>query len=508
MKKPPLIILVTLILISCQPAPLSEIPAATIALTPEATTTVTRQTFQEFVVGFTGEIDPAWLWLPQVSEPFSPLDLAFEGLLTLSPEWTLKPKIARFEISPEATVVTFTLHTNVFWHSGKPLTAFDAATFIELAFSPGHRGPLSSKSSLLQKIKVHDDRTFTVELNEPDCSLITEIGLLKLTHPPSFPSMPPVEELSGTGLFRIIHWGEDEILLEKSRVSGAETLPVERLCFRRFSSGEEVLEAFRTGEIKAFILEPGETILPKDLRAERLLSSKLYFLAFNLRDQILKDLRVRQALTMAVPREELLREVLSGEGLMARSPFFPGYLPEEPRLPPFSPERALELLKESGWVDENGDGILEKDGKPLRLRILTNGENQVREKIALIVARYYRAIGIDAEVNVVEWGNFLEALFEGYFQVAVFSISLGPDPNPSPFFSAGGIFNFSGFSDQEAERLLKEGLRASRCDPEIRRKVYSQLASRLDELKPWDLLFFPYTLVGPEELFRAIYAAF
>ena len=455
-------------------------------------------------MGLSGDFDPAWLWLPGIPGYFPPLDLAFESLLSLSSGWTLEPGLARFEISPEATTITFTLKADSFWQSGEPLTASYAATFLELAFSPEHHGPLSSKSALLKGIKVHDERTFTVHLNEPDCSSLTDMGLLRLTYPPPFPSLPSPEKLKGTGPFVIARWGKDEIVLESS---GTQASPFQRIRFRRFGTGEEVIEAYRAGEIGAFILNPGGIALPKDLIAGRILSPDLYFIAFNLRNQALEDPRVRMALTIAVPREELLREVLGGEGVLAGGPFLPGYLPEEPASPPFNPERAVEILKESGWGDEDGDGFLEKDGEPFRLRILTNGESRTREQIALRVVKSYRAIGIDAELNVVEFGNFLEALFGGYFEAAVFSVPLGPDPDLTPFFSAGGIFNFSGFSDQEVEELLREGIKVPGCNPEIRRGIYSRLASRLNELKPWDFLFFPFTLMGPEGLFRVLPAA-
>lgn len=489
MKRALLLSVAILILLSCQPPFTPEAPSAT----PGFSTVVPEKSVPpEVKVGFRKGFDPAWLWLPHVPEPFSPLDLAFESLLSLSSSRTIAPGLANFEISPDATVITFTLRPGIFWHSGEMLTASYAANFLELAFSPERRGPLSSRASLLKRVKVHDERTFTVFLAQPDCSLITEMGLLKLTRPPSFPQPPSPEKLAGTGPFRVIRWSEDEISLEE-----VSTSPKLSLHFYRFSSGEELLRAYRAGEITTLILSAEDATLAKGLDFVRFPSPELYFIAFNLREPVLADSKVRKALTMAIPREKLLEQAFGGEGVPARGPFLPGYLVREPELPPFNPAEALRLLGESGWIDENGDGFLEKDGKPLKLKVLTNGENKVRESLALEVTRYYRAIGIDAELNVMEWGNFLKDLFGGYFQVAVFSVPLGPDPDLTPFFSAQGVFNFSGLNDPEVEKLLKEGLQVKGCAPDIRKEVYSRLAYRLAELRPWDCLFFPYTLLGP-----------
>jgi len=443
----------------------------------------------EITLGFVESFEPHWLWLPKSLEPFSPIDLAFESLLSLSPTGTLEPNLAHFEISPEGAAITFHLKPGIFWHSGKQLTAFDAATFLEAAFSPERHGPLSSKSTLLESIEVLSEQSFLVTLKEPDCSLISDMGLLRLTRPLSFPSLPPLDRLEGTGPFRITKWGESEIILENFQAYPGEKWPSQKVRFRRYGSGEEVLRASREGEIEAFILKPGEGTPPKE--AVRLLSPELYFLAFNLKDPFLKDAEVRKALAMAVNREELLREVFNGEGILARGPFLPGYLEEEPSLPPFNPAEAQKLLKERGWLKES---VAPKIG------IMVNGENKLREAIALRVARYYRAIGIDAEVWVMEWGNFLEALFGGYFQVAVFSMPLGPDLDLSPFFSSKGIFNFSSVQEPEVDELLFMGLKVAGCDPQTRRKFYSSLAFTLTELKPWDCLFFPYYFLGPEEL--------
>lgn len=481
-----------LILTTCQPTPFPETPNVTL----KTLTAVTDQPFpQEITVGFCREFDPALLWLPRASEPFSPLDLAFESLLSLSSDQRLEPGLAQFEVSSDGTAITFKLNPQNFWHSGEPLTAFDAATFLESAFSPERRGPLSSRAKLLKGLKVHDERTFTVTLNDPDCPLITEMGLLKLTRPAAFLSPISPEKLAGTGPFRIIEWSRDEILLEKSRTSTKQ-----RVVFRRFDSTESLFRALKEGEIAVFILNPGEGAIEEGISTIKFPSHELYFVTFNLREPILKDVRVRKALGMAIPREELLEEVLDGEGILAKSPFLPGYLAEEPALPPFNPNRAKDILRESGWIDEDGDGFLEKEGRSFKLRILTNGENRLRENVALRVTKYYRAIGIDAELNVVEWGNFLETLFGGYFQVAVFSTPIGPDPDLTSFFSAQGIFNFSGFSDPEVEKLLKQAVQLPGCDFQSRRRIYSHLALNLADLRPWDYLFFPYIRLGPKEV--------
>lgn len=167
-----------------------------------------------------------------------------------------------------------------------------------------------------------------------------------------------------------------------------------------------------TGEI-----DVAEQVPPQDVA--RLKESKkidmrigpsvmVQFLALNCQDEILKDVKVRQAIFMAIDREAICKNIMMGFATPVNSmvaPLVNGYSEVEGL--PYNPEKAKALLAEAGWKDSNGDGILEKDGKTLHVKLLTHGRNTPALKIPEAVQAYLSKIGMDAKMAVMDWGTFL-----------------------------------------------------------------------------------------------------
>jgi len=217
--------------------------------------------------------------------------------------------------------------------------------------------------------------------------------------------------------------------------------------------------------------------------------------------------RVRKALSCALDRQRILEVVLDNEGVLINSPFPPGHWALAgggPSIPSYDPAYARSLLEQAGWGDKDGDGFLEKNDAPLRVSVAANGENPIRVKTAMLAVQYYRAIGVDAEAHIVEWGNLLEKLFLHNYQAAVFSWPFNPDPDQTLFFASDEAqlkegFNFVSYANSRADALLREGLRAPGCAPDMRAQAYGELALLLAEERPYDFLFAPYTLTAVRE---------
>lgn len=73
----------------------------------------------------------------------------------------------------------------------------------------------------------------------------------------------------------------------------------------------------------------------------------------------------------------------------------------------YDPAKARELLKQAGWADANGDGLLDKDGRSFAFEILTNQGNETRQKCAEIIQRRLAEVGIAAKIRVLEWSAFV-----------------------------------------------------------------------------------------------------
>ncbi|HEY8394385.1 MAG TPA: ABC transporter substrate-binding protein [Thermaerobacter sp.] len=204
------------------------------------------------------------------------------------------------------------------------------------------------------------------------------------------------------------------------------------------------------------------------------------YVLYNLRDPVLADASVRRALELAVDRERIVRELFDRYAQPLTSPGLPGmwwYAPAPPAT--FDPEEARRLLDEAGWRDADGDGVRERDGRPLALELLTHRENRYREEAARMLRDALAGIGVRVEVRVVDWPELVRALRQGQFQAALLGVGLGVDPDAYPLWHSNGHLNFAGLHDREIDRLLEQGRRGG-----DRRAVYARVQERISELRP------------------------
>jgi peptide/nickel transport system substrate-binding protein len=210
---------------------------------------------------------------------------------------------------------------------------------------------------------------------------------------------------------------------------------------------------------------------------------------------------------MAVDREQLLDKVLNGEGDLIVGSLPATHWAADVALspPPYDPDGARRLLAQAGWSDSDGDGWLDRDGERLRLPVRTNGGNRLREDVATLIAGYYRAIGVDAPLELVVWGAVVDDLFTHDFDTIVFSWPLKAEPDQSQWWLStekkiGSGYNFGSFADERVDRLLGEALALPGCDPADRAEIYQQIQGVLVQERPYDFLVIPYAtlLVRPD----------
>jgi peptide/nickel transport system substrate-binding protein len=243
-------------------------------------------------------------------------------------------------------------------------------------------------------------------------------------------------------------------------------------------------------------------------------ANEYYFIGYNTDHPILGDVRVRRALSQAVDRQRLVDRILEGQGQLLDTGLLPAHWAYPQNLAgrpfdsaqdrPFDPARAAQLLAEAGWVDNDGDGIRDRDGEPLRLRLTTNGENPIREAIAILAQQYYLAVGVAAEVELTTWGNFLKDIFTHDFDMVVFGWPLDLDPDEWELWHSSESvldsgFNFVSYHNPRVDELLLQGLRVPRCDEARRAAIYGEIAAVLAQDQPYTFLFAPYNLIAVNE---------
>jgi peptide/nickel transport system substrate-binding protein len=219
-------------------------------------------------------------------------------------------------------------------------------------------------------------------------------------------------------------------------------------------------------------------------------------MAFNLKHPLFSDKKVRQAIAYAIDKSEIVDVVLFGLGSPATGPYVPNTWPYNPdvRKYDFNPERAKALLKEAGWTDTDGDGILDKDGRPFVFTILTNMGNSLRKNTATIIQWRLARVGIKVEIKALEWSTFVnEFIDKRRFEAVLLGWSIGLDPDQYDIWHSSKTkpkeFNFVGYNNPEVDRLLDEGRRT--FDIEKRKKAYFRIQEIIADELPYIFLYVP-----------------
>lgn len=195
------------------------------------------------------------------------------------------------------------------------------------------------------------------------------------------------------------------------------------------------------------------------------------YIGLNMRPQgrapVLTDRRVRRALAHLVDVDMIIRKFSYGLAQRVTGPFYPmhrGAYNDTLAPIPYDPVRAAQLLDEAGWIDRDQDGVRERtiDGKkiPLRIEILVNSGNEVRLQIAQILKQEAEKVGIQVDIQSLEWSVFLERTKKHDFDAYIGGWVGSHNPQDlkqiwSTSSWAEGGSNYVGFGTPQTDALLK-----------------------------------------------------
>ena len=427
------------------------------------------------------------------------------------------PRLAdSWEFSADRKVLTFHLRRGVRWHDGAPFSSRDVLFTYRKILDPASR----ARAVFLQEIRevtAPDDFTVRVAYREPTVLALDAwkfpIVAEHLLSQGDFMSSPVHLAPVGTGPFRFVSWHRGrEIVLEANRDYVLGRPHLDRIVLRVIPSRATQLQSLLTGETDWSSIPPEEW---DSLRADAGFRRRfrmfehpalyLYYIAWNGRTPLFSDVRVRRAMTLSLDREEYLRKVYRGAGVVAATTFHPRQFGYDPSLSPlpFDPDRASALLDEAGWKRDPRDGSRSREGKPFRFEILIFQGNPVQEQIAALLQEGLSRNGVKMEIRVLDFPALLDRLRRHDYEAAFSGWFLTPDPDPAPFFHSDpalGASNYVGYSDPEADRLIAEAHHA--FDPGARRSIYKRVQEILHRDQPYTFLFFPMQRVAMDGRFR------
>ncbi len=451
--------------------------------------------------------------------------LLFISLLRYDKDLNIEPYAAEsFEVADEGRILRFTLRKGILWEDGVELTAEDVEFTWKAVIDPAAASPYAEPFLQVREFRITGRYSFEVRYDQFFArSIISWMSAILPKHilegqnlrDTSF-SRKPV----GAGPYRLKSWeAGSRVLLEASPTYFEGRPYINEVVYRIIPDISTMFLETRAGKLDVMNLTPQQYLRqtsgpPWDTEYHkyRYLASVYVYLGFNLKHPFFKDARVRRAVSQAIDREAVVKGVLLGQGVAAFGPYKPGTWAYNNRLSPpkRDVEHARQLLAEAGFADVNGDGILEKDGKPFAFTILTNQGNEQRILTATVIQSQLKDVGIAVQVRTVEWAAFLkEFVNKGRFDAVILGWTITQDPDIFDVWHSSkaipGGLNFVHYKNPALDALLE----AARSTPiqSRRKELYDRIQVVLDEDQPYCFLFVPYALPVVQSRFRGIHPA-
>jgi peptide/nickel transport system substrate-binding protein len=483
---------------------------------------VRGDTLVEGSIGDASNLLPA---LASDSSSFDIIGLVYNGLVRYDKNLALEPELAeRWEVSADGLVITFHLRRGVKWHDGADFTAGDVEYTYRVMVDPKTPTAYGEDFKQVKKFEVVDPYTVRVTYAKAFAPALASWGMSvmpkHLLDGKDIAASPLARAPIGTGPYRLKEWKSGEKIVLEANDAYWEGRPnIDRVIYRIIPDSATMFLELRAGAIDMMGLEALQYTRQTDTEAfrknfnkYRYLASAYTYLGFNLTRPLFQDRRVRQAISHAINKQEIIDIVLLGLGQEATGPYKPGtwaYNPNVKRYP-FDAARAAALLAEAGWSAKGSDGVLTKGGERFAFTIVTNQGNKQRAKAAEIIQKNLRAVGMDVEIRTVEWAAFLkEFVHPKKFDAVILGWTISPDPDPYDVWHSSKTgpaeLNHVSFKNAEVDALIEQGRRT--FDQERRRAAYARFQEILAEEQPYVFLYVPDALPIVASRFRGIVPA-
>ncbi len=495
-------------------------PAVPVSSAPVAP--VTGDTLVEGTIGEASTLIPL---LASDSSSHAVAGQIYNGLVKYDKNLNLVGDLAEsFQVSADGLTITFHLRTGVKWHDGAPFSSHDVLYTYRVTIDPKTPTAYAEDFKQVKQITAPDSSTVQVTYGAPFAPALASWGMqilpAHLLEGKDITTSTLARKPVGTGPYRFKEWVAGQKIVLVANQDYFEGRPfIDRYLYRIIPDSSTMYMELKAAAIDLMGLTPVQyarqtttASFTNRFNKFRYPSSTYLYMGYNLRHPLFGDKRIRQAMTAAINKDELIQGVLFGMGQKSHGPIVPGRWAYNPAVRDiaYDPGHARELLAQAGWHEKNSEGILVKGGKPFSITILTNQGNQQRLMTAQIIQQRLRFVGIDVKIRIVEWAAFLkEFVNKGNFEVVLLAWQISQDPDMYDIWHSSktkpGELNFIGYANPEVDRLLVAG--RSTFDPEQRMRAYFRIQEILADEQPYTFLYVPDALPVVSSRIRGVEAA-
>jgi peptide/nickel transport system substrate-binding protein len=364
-----------------------------------------------------------------------------------------EPRLAEsWTWASDSLSISFTLAPGARWHDGTPVRARDVVFSFRIYTDSAVGSPVAAQLAEIDSVSARDSLTAVVWFKRRYPRQFFDAAsqmLILPEHVYDASADSVVRRASGidpvgSGRFRFGNWKRSESLTLLSDTANYRGRPgVDRVqlviapefttALTKFMSGEaDVFEALRPENLAEVARHP-------ELKAVRLPGMAYVFMQFNMRDPrnrskphpLFADRALRHALSMAVDREAMVRNVFDSLASVAVGPTVRAY-PTTPKSLPrigYDVAGARRMLDSLGWLDSNGDGIREKNGRKLTFSILVPSSSRSRERMGVLIQEQLRQVGVRATLESLDFPALVQRQTDRDFDTMLWAWQLTPSPS-------------------------------------------------------------------------------
>ncbi len=398
-------------------------------------------------------LDP---WLSAASDTEAVFHNVFEGLVLFDETGALIPGLAKsWDISDDGLTYTFHLRDDVTFHNGKAFSAEDVVYTYEALSGLGGEEPLSSKFTNVTAINAIDDYTVELTLGEADAAFLQYTRVAVLPKGYEDQSSAPV----GTGPFVFEKYvpGQMVVLEKNENYYDESRMPkIDEAQIYIMGDDSAVLTALQSGQLDAGIVYADSAdYLSGDFTINSSPQNMVQLFALNNSVEPFDDVRVRQAFEYAINKDQIIDGVFAGYATELYSNFSPVmsyfYNDELSDVYTYDVDKAKELMAEAGY----------EAGFDITITVPSNYQKHV--DTAQVIAQQLKEINVNATIEPVEWGQWLEQVYtNAEYETTIVGLTGKLDPNDilGRYVSDYGK-NFMKYSNPDYDKLIEEAKTAS-----------------------------------------------
>jgi peptide/nickel transport system substrate-binding protein len=413
------------------------------------------------------------------------LELIYEPLVRLDAALEVVPAVAAsWEFSTDGKTLTFKLDPKAKFSDGAQVTSADVKASFERILDEATGAATRANFTSIASIDTPDAGTVVFNLSQPDAPILVGMATANA-------SIVPAAEIAagtvgtkalGSGPFKLDEWDPNskEVLSANADWAGGKT-GVDGITISVLPDETAILASMRAGQTDFALLNDPliATLVPNE---PNLVLNRQPGLAYNVLQlnpsrAPMDNLKVRQAISCAVDRQDVLDTAQLGEGKVTGPLTMPAYASDPNTLFCYKQDvdKAKQLMQESGHADGFTATVIAATGEPP----YASSEAQVLQS-------QLAAINVKLDIKMMELNVYVDAWLKGDFDMAVALNGGRPDPYPMYnryFTKDGNLLKVSNYTDDELDSLLQQG--RIETDPTKRKEIFQKFEHHLAEMSPW-----------------------